>query len=184
MSIYTKTGDKGHTSLLSGQRVPKYSRRVETYGTLDELNSWFGYIRSVVGDSAVDAALKNVQTRIHRLCSDVALPYKSGGEDSNALRIQDGEEVWLEKEIDDMTAQLPELKHFIHPGGSAAGAALHITRTVCRRAERRLIELNESEGEVNPHAIRFVNRLSDYLFTLARYVNHKSKTPEEQWRGE
>jgi cob(I)alamin adenosyltransferase len=181
LKIYTKTGDKGQTSLLSGDRVPKYNPRVEAYGTFDELNSWIGYIRSINLDEEVEERLAQLQPRIHVLCSDIASPYKDTETDEKGPRIRDGEEKWLEDEIDNMTADLEPLDHFILPGGSPAGAALHIARTVCRRGERRLVELNETEGEVNPHAIKFVNRLSDYLFTLARWANLRSGNVEERW---
>jgi cob(I)alamin adenosyltransferase len=183
MKIYTKTGDKGKTGLLSGERVRKYSPRVEAYGTLDELNSWIGHVRALNGDTEVEAALAELQPVIHALCSDVAAPVGKTPDDVNVPRIDEAKTGWLESEIDRMSADLPELTHFILPGGSPPGSALHIARTVCRRAERRLAELNDSEGGLNPDAYRFVNRLSDYLFTLARWANKRAGKEEETWGG-
>lgn len=183
MKIYTKTGDKGQTSLLSGDRVPKYSQRVEAYGTLDELNSWIGHVRALNLDGEIEAALAELQPVIHALCSDVAAPFSGKAVDKNVPRIDAEKTDWLEKEIDRMSTDLPELTHFILPGGSPPGSALHIARTVCRRAERRLAELNDVEGGLNPDAYRFVNRLSDYLFTLARRANKRAGKEEEAWGG-
>lgn len=183
LKIYTRTGDKGQTSLLSGDRVPKYSPRVETYGTFDELNSWIGYIRSITLDESVGDRLAQLQLRIHILCSDIASPCPAVDSNEKGPRINKGEEKWLEDEIDAMTTELESLDHFILPGGSPTGAALHIARTVCRRGERRLVELDEVEGGVNPHAAKFINRLSDYLFTLARWANLRAGSEEDQWVG-
>ena len=181
MTIYTRTGDKGKTSLLSGSRVPKYNLRVETYGTLDELNSWIGYVRTLNEDPQVEAALARLQPRIHVLCSDVAAPLDSPEGAGKGPRIESGEDTGLEKEIDHLTRDLPELTHFILPGGTPVAAALQISRTVCRRAERRLVELNTNEGDVNPSALSYLNRLSDYLFTLARWANWRSGEQEIPW---
>lgn len=184
MKIYTRKGDKGLTSLLRGGRVAKHHLRVEAYGTADELNSWIGYARAINSDVEVDKILAALQPRLHILCSDVAAPMAHSGGDDAVPRIEDGEDELLEAEIDRLQADLPALRHFILPGGSPVGAALHIARTVCRRAERRLTELEQVEGDVNPEALKFINRLSDHLFTLARWVNHRAGGNETQWTGE
>lgn len=183
MKIYTKTGDEGQTGLLSGDRVPKYSPRVEAYGALDELNSWVGHVRALNLDEEVETALAELQPLIHALCSDIAAPFGDKPDDKNVPRVDTKKTEWLEGEIDRMNTDLPELTHFILPGGSPPGSALHVARTVCRRAERRLAELNDREGGVNPDAYRFVNRLSDYLFTLARWANKRAGREEEPWKG-
>jgi cob(I)alamin adenosyltransferase len=183
MSIYTRGGDEGKTSLLGGRRVPKYSLRVETYGSFDELNSWIGYVRSVNHDTEIESALSELQPKLHLLCSDVASPFDPSAESDLTPRIGDSEDGLLEQEIDFMDADLPKLRHFILPGGAQTAAMLHIARTVCRRAERRLFELHESEGGVNPAALRFVNRLSDYLYTLARWANIRTGKGDTLWIG-
>lgn len=183
MKIYTRTGDKGETSLLRGGRVPKQHLRVETYGTLDELNSWIGYVRAINSDPEVETALARLQPRIHVLCSDVAAPYDADPASANVPRIKAQEDADLERWIDRCDKDLKELEHFILPGGTPVGAALHIARTVCRRAERRLAELMNAEGGINPEAVKFVNRLSDYLFTLARWANQRASKTETQWIG-
>ncbi|MCX6640921.1 MAG: cob(I)yrinic acid a,c-diamide adenosyltransferase [bacterium] len=183
MSIYTRGGDQGKTSLLSGDRVAKFSLRVDVYGTFDELNSWIGFARAINRDTEIESALGQLQPKLHLLCSDVAAPYLPDEERVKSPRIADGEDVLLEEEIDFMDADLPELQHFILPGGNQTSAALHLARTVCRRAERRLFELQDSEGGVNPAALRFVNRLSDYLFTLARWANLRAGQSDVLWTG-
>jgi cob(I)alamin adenosyltransferase len=203
MKIYTRGGDEGQTSLLGGERVPKHHLRVEAYGTFDELNSWIGYARAINSDPEVETALAWLQPHLHLLCSDIAAPhsppYQGGGggdQDSKArrsesgvdhstrtLRIQSGEDTTLEREIDSMERDLTPLTHFILPGGGLVGAALHLARTVCRRGERKLIELATTEGSVNPEAVKFVNRLSDYLFTLARWANKRDGFEETIWEG-
>jgi cob(I)alamin adenosyltransferase len=182
MKIYTRTGDQGETSLLKGGRVPKYNLRVQTYGTFDELNSWIGYIRSINQDSEVDQALARLQPKLHVLCSDVAARLESSGKGLTP-RIEAGADAQLEEQIDSMDAEMEPLTHFILPGGSLAGAALHVARTVCRRGERLLVELAATEGGVTPEAVKFVNRLSDYLFTLARWANHRAGAREVEWMG-
>jgi len=180
MKIYTKTGDSGTTSLLSGDRVQKFNLRVDTYGTFDELNSWVGYVRSLNEDSEVEAILEHLQPKLHILCSDVASPTST---ETRGPRISERDEKWLEEGIDRLTTDLPELKNFILPGGSPTGAALHVARTVCRRGERLLVKLAAEEGNVNPAAPRFANRLSDFLYTLARWTNHRASAVEKNWVG-
>ncbi len=183
MKIYTRTGDQGETSLLKGGRVPKYDLRVQTYGTCDELNSWIGYVRAINADQAVEQALAELQPRLHLLCSDVAACWEAAGESSSIPRINSEEVSALERGIDWCDGDLEELTHFILPGGIPAAAALHVARTVCRRAERLLVELQAHEGRVNPQALKFVNRLSDYLFTVARWANWRAGREEKIWKG-
>lgn len=178
MKIYTKTGDKGFTSLIGGTRVPKYHLRIESYGTVDELNSYIGLIRDQdITPHDIDF-LKNIQDRLFTIGSLLASdPQKSkmAIPDLNAEDIEA-----LEKEIDHVNAQLPELKHFILPGGSTTISYCHIARCVCRRAERLTVHLAE-ESIVDDKVIIYLNRLSDYLFTLARKLANISKIPENQW---
>ncbi|RJP76329.1 MAG: cob(I)yrinic acid a,c-diamide adenosyltransferase [Candidatus Zixiibacteriota bacterium] len=184
MKIYTRTGDQGETSLLKGGRVPKYDLRVQTYGTFDELNSWIGYVRALNPDPEVEAALARLQPELHALCSDVAARREPDETPNPYLpRTRPDQVEALEREIDRMDGDLETLTHFILPGGSPAGAALHVTRTVSRRAERLLVELAQTEGAVNPEAVRYANRLSDYLFTLARWANHRAGRRETAWVG-
>jgi cob(I)alamin adenosyltransferase len=182
MKIYTRSGDKGETSLFSGERVAKHSLRVEAYGTMDELNSWLGYVRSINSDQEVDACIGIIQPKIHQLCSDLATPMKDK-EMTPISRINGDDVIYLESEIDRFHEDLPTLSNFILPGGAPTGAALHVIRTVCRRGERLLHKLNESESDVNQHALKFVNRLSDYLFALARWTNYRAGIREEIWKG-
>ena len=183
MKIYTKTGDEGTTSLLAGGRVPKHHLRVEAYGTMDELNSLIGVARAFNEDEGVEAELRALQPRLHRLCSDIAATPGEGNRASKAPRITQEDVEALEQAIDRMTAELPALTNFIHPGGGQAGSLLHLARTVCRRGERRITELRATGDEVGHTAMEFVNRLSDYLFTLARWANHSGGVEEEMWDG-
>lgn len=183
MKIYTKTGDKGQTSLLRGGRVPKHHPRVETYGTFDELNSLLGVARSHGDDGEIDAILSRLQTDLHILCSDISADPEHTDEEVKVPRVSEERVLRLESEIDEMTSQMPQLTNFILPGGSQAGAAVHHARTVCRRGERRLGELVEAGGQVSEPVVRYVNRLSDHLFTLARYTNFKSGEEESIWVG-
>lgn len=182
MKIYTRTGDEGKTSLLAGGRVDKFSLRVETYGTFDELNSWLGYCRSLSTDALLSEKIAGLQEKIHTLCSDAAAEYEGDFSLPSIPRVKEEWTELLEKGIDEMEADLPQLENFILPGGTQAGAALHIARTVCRRGERLLHRLNLTEGKINPAALKFVNRLSDYLFTLARWGNVRGGVSERIWK--
>ena len=167
--IYTKGGDKGTTSLGTGTRVPKHDLRVEAYGTVDEANAAIGIARLHTSGDA-DAALARIQNDLFDLGADLCAPEGDGTKDR--LRITDGQVERLEREIDAMNAELAPLNSFVLPGGSAASAYLHLARTIARRAERDMTRLAETEA-VNPAAIRYVNRLSDHLFVLARWLNDK-----------
>ena len=176
MKIYTKTGDSGETGLFSGQRVGKDHLRVSAYGTLDEMNSFLGVAAASGSSPEVREALALIQRLAFELGSDLATVPKPGALPRiGAEHIQE-----LERGIDAMTAKIPPLSAFIFPGGSPAAAHIHVARAVCRRAEREVI--TASSQEAIPHeAIVFLNRLSDYLFTLARYENFLSGVAEPVW---
>lgn len=177
--IYTKTGDRGTTSLVGGTRVPKDSMRLEAYGTVDELNSWIGLL---CADPACDDAdrdtLTYIQNRLFDIGSELATEPASAWQPvpMSAVAAQR-----LEREIDRLDAALPRHNRFILPGGSQSSARAHIARTVARRAERRIVTLSETDP-VNPHLLAFVNRLSDYLFVLARHFN--AGHPEVYWTSQ
>jgi cob(I)alamin adenosyltransferase len=167
--IYTKGGDKGTTSLGTGKRVSKHDQRVAAFGTVDEANAAIGLARLHTSGEA-DAALARIQNDLFDLGADLCAPEDEGAKDR--LRIIDAQVERLEHEIDRMNEALAPLNSFVLPGGSAASAHLHLARTIARRAERDMTRLAESET-VNPAAIRYINRLSDHLFVLARWLNDK-----------
>lgn len=174
--IYTRTGDAGQTALSNGTRVPKNSARVRAYGTVDELNSTLGLARlHATGNE--DAALARIQNDLFDLGADLARPdmEKDGEAGYEVLRIVKSQTDRLEREIDVMVAQLEPLRSFVLPGGSALSAYLHLGRTVARRAEREAVELAATES-VNAEAVKYLNRLSDWLFTAARMANDTGKT--------
>jgi cob(I)alamin adenosyltransferase len=178
MKIYTKTGDKGQTSLIGGTRVPKHHIRIESYGTVDELNSWVGLIADQDIGGHKKAILKEVQDRLFTIGSSLASDPEKSRMVIPDLNMDDIG--LLETEMDSMNEELPELKHFILPGGSNAISYCHIARCVCRRAERICVHLAE-ESKVDEKVIMYLNRLSDYLFTLARKIAHDCKVAENQW---
>jgi len=170
--IYTRTGDDGTTSLGSGARRKKYDLRVEAYGTVDEVNATVGLVRLHTNGSVLDAALARIQNDLFDVSADLCLAEKGPG--GARLTVTDAQVAWLESEIDRLNAELDPLKSFILPGGSAASAYLHLARTVCRRAERIMVELKDQPGEdVSEPSLKYVNRLSDYLFVAGRYANDK-----------
>jgi cob(I)alamin adenosyltransferase len=172
--IYTRTGDAGRTRLATGQSVSKADVRVEAYGAVDETNACLGMARlHTAGDDAFDTLLSRIQNELFDLGADLATPPKADEVEGQALRILESQVARLEAEIDAMNAQLPELQTFILPGGTAAAAALHLARTVCRRAEREAVRLVEAGAPVSPPALRYLNRLSDLLFVAARYANDR-----------
>lgn len=183
MPIYTRTGDEGQTSLVGGERVKKSTLRVEAYGTVDEANSALGLARSHLPAelSDLDALLDRLQRGLFDLGSDLAT-LKNSPAERYVERIDADDVAELEAEIDRLEAELPPLKLFILPGGHPAAAALHLARTVTRRAERVAVALADEEW-VNPEAIRYLNRLSDLLFVLSRYVNHRLGVEEPIWRA-
>ncbi len=171
--IYTRTGDKGLTRLSTGQPVSKASLRVEAYGAVDETNACIGVARQHTKDDAeLDALLERIQNDLFDLGADLATPEQNEKPDWEPLRVVDSQVERLEREIDAINARLSPLTSFVLPAGSPASAALHVARTVCRRAERRLVELMGVEGEiVGEPALRYLNRLSDLLFVAARRAN-------------
>jgi cob(I)alamin adenosyltransferase len=171
--IYTRTGDDGTTSLGTGARRKKYDLRVEAYGTVDEANAAIGLVRlHTAGDAALDAALGRIQNDLFDVEADLCLAEKGPG--GARLTVTEAQVAWLEAEIDRLNAELEPLKSFILPGGSPASAYLHLARTVCRRAERIMAELKDKPGEdVSEPSLKYVNRLSDYLFVAGRYANDK-----------
>ena len=171
--VYTRTGDKGETSLVGGKRVSKASLRVDSYGEVDELNSIIGLARARLRDEEIDATLGLIQNDLFTLGADLASP-----SEVEVPRISDSFIETLEQASDRYLAELEPLKEFILPGGSEAGATLHLARTVARRAERRVVALADVE-EVNSLTVVYLNRLSDLLFILARAVNHRERVPEK-----
>lgn len=178
MKIYTKTGDNGTTSLFSGGRVSKTHLRVEAYGTVDELNSVIGVARALQPSAQTAEWLERVQNQLFHLGADLATPLDSKSD--WVVRMKAETVAWLEGSIDQMTGQLPELTQFILPGGSPAAAQLHVARTVCRRAERLTVALAEHEA-LGDHVLTYLNRLSDWLFTLARWENLQAGISESTW---
>jgi cob(I)alamin adenosyltransferase len=170
--IYTKTGDAGKTRLASGATVSKSDRRVEAYGCVDETNACVGLARAnLAADPELDAMLGRVQNELFDLGADLATPAKPDEAEGSKLRILDSQVERLEREIDALNERLPPLKSFILPGGTPAAAALHLARTVSRRAEREAVRLVEAGEPVSGPAMRYLNRLSDFLFVAARWAN-------------
>jgi cob(I)alamin adenosyltransferase len=178
--IYTRTGDDGTTALGSGARRKKYDLRVAAYGTLDEVNAVIGLVRLHTADSReFDAVLGRIQNDLFDVEADLCMPSDDQGKGPGGARltITVGQVEWLEQEIDRLNADLEPLRSFILPGGSTASAYLHLARTVCRRGERLMAELNDKPGEsVTPEALKYVNRLSDFLFVAGRFMNDKGAT--------
>jgi cob(I)alamin adenosyltransferase len=172
--IYTRSGDAGSTRLATGAPVSKADLRVEAYGAVDETNACLGLARvHTAGAGEFDAILARVQNELFDLGADLATPEKPGEAPGSSLRIIDSQVARLESEIDILNAELPPLTSFILPGGKPAAAALHLARTVCRRAEREAVRLVEAGEPVNGPALRYLNRLSDLLFVAARYANDR-----------
>ncbi|WP_341838006.1 cob(I)yrinic acid a,c-diamide adenosyltransferase [Chitinophaga pollutisoli] len=179
--IYTKTGDKGMTSLIGGTKVSKGHLRIETYGTVDELNSWIGLVNDHMTDPAVRAMLRESQDRLFTIGASLATdPEKESKMKRPDLHEEDVKT--LEDAMDKMDEILPEMKHFILPGGHVAVSHCHIARCVCRRAERLCVALQDEGQPVAPLVLQYLNRLSDYLFVLARYAGHLLQVEELPWR--
>lgn len=180
--IYTKTGDTGNTSLVGGQRVSKASPRLEAYGSIDELNSTIGFLRSLLEEESTQSAqLLEIQHNLFRIGSYLATDSTQTPLLPQSILTQEDLQV-LENEIDKTDSQLPPLKAFILPGGSRESAVCHICRTVCRRAERQIITLN-TEFQVDTTLLAYINRLSDYLFITARKLNQSKKIAEIVWNN-
>lgn len=176
MKIYTKTGDQGETGLFGGPRVSKDHARIEAFGTVDELNSHLGLIRTLPGADAFDAPLRRIQCELFDLGAELATP------DSRAERIQPGHVTVIEKLIDEHESRLEPLACFILPTGTPLAAALHVARTVCRRAERRVVTLaTQLDTMIPANAIEYLNRLGDLLFVLARVANRQAGVADDPW---
>ncbi len=179
--IYTKTGDLGKTSLIGGTKVPKNHLRIETYGTVDELNSYIGLVSDHVADVHTRAILKEIQDRLFTVGSSLACD----PEKEPKMTIPDLHEsdvALLEKEIDRMNEAIPPMKHFVLPGGHVSVSTIHIARCVCRRCERLCVNMIQHEMPVEPLVIKYINRLSDYLFILARFTGHQLGVEEIAWK--
>lgn len=185
MKIYTKTGDKGTTALFGGTRVSKHHIRINSYGTVDELNSWLGYLRDHDLEASDTDFIIHIQNQLFTLGAMLATDpskaqLKSGKERLNIPLINEENIIALEKEIDRMNESLPPMTHFILPGGHAAVSTCHIARTVCRRAERMTSVLHENEP-VEDVVLAYLNRLSDYLFVLSRKLSARFEADEVKW---
>ncbi|MBP8726002.1 MAG: cob(I)yrinic acid a,c-diamide adenosyltransferase [Saprospiraceae bacterium] len=179
MKIYTKTGDKGTTSLFGGKRLPKDDLRIEAYGTIDELNAQLGLLAVSCKLPEWEIRLANIQSLLFTIGAHLAAdPEKS---DLKLPPIPEGNELELESLIDEMEASLPPLKNFVLPGGNTASALAHVCRTICRRAERRVVSLISQEP-VNPIIVVYLNRLSDFLFVFARHLSYHAGAKEIIWR--
>lgn len=180
--IYTKTGDKGGTSLIGGVRVPKNHIRIESYGTVDELNSYIGMVSDMSQNEQIGGWLREIQDRLFTVGSVLATsPDKEVK--MKLPDLHDEDVTWLEQRIDEMNAHLPEMRSFILPGGNLASSTCHVARCVCRRAERICVAMQEQNEYLPPLIIQYLNRLSDYLFVLARYLSHINNAPEIPWRA-
>ncbi len=179
--MYTRGGDKGATGLFGAKRVAKASQRIEAYGTVDELNSCIGVAIAVCNRDEIIEELKAVQRRLFTTGGDLSSEYSTEKERDRVPRIEKDDTEWLERRIDDLQTKLPRLTVFILPGGSSLSAHLHLARTICRRAERRVVGLGDAE-KINPELIPFLNRLSTYLFNLARYANALEEIEDEPWK--
>jgi cob(I)alamin adenosyltransferase len=178
VKIYTRTGDAGETSLFDGTRVSKHDPRVETYGDVDELNAWLGLARAQRVEASIDEDLLQLQRDLFALGAQLADPADKIAARVTKAVISDADVTRLEGLIDRLEAGVPPLRRFILAGGTPAGSALHVARAVCRRAERRMVAL---DPPVDPVLLRYVNRLSDLLFVMARAVNHRGGVPEIEW---
>lgn len=181
MKIYTKTGDDGTTGLFGGKRVLKSDLRVHTYGNIDELNAIIGLITVKEPNPELNEIMINLNNILFTAGADIATPLNPKPKFS-IDRIDNNHILYLEEKIDQLTSQLPELKNFILPGGSESSALMHLARTVCRRTERYAVELSKEE-EIGSYIIKFINRLSDFLFTASRYSNFISGKKEIIWQG-
>lgn len=177
MTIYTRRGDDGNTDLYSGERVEKDSRRIEALGVLDELNATLGVTRAVGEDTVIDDDLRTVQHQLHVCQTDLATVPEEGAEDDHP-RIEQRHVDWLEDRIDALEDEIPELDSFVLQAGTEQAAHLFQARAICRRAERRVVDVS-AETDINPVLVNYVNRLSDLLFTQARYVNEEAAVDVE-----
>jgi cob(I)alamin adenosyltransferase len=179
VKIYTRTGDAGETALFDGSRVSKADARVAAYGEVDELNAALGVVRAAGLDDQIAAVVVQLQRDLHAVGARLADPRSRIADRVEKAHLTAGAVERLERTIDDCDHELPPLRHFILSGGTPAGAALHVARAVCRRAERHVVGLGP--GAVDPLVLTYLNRLSDLLFMLARLVNHRMGVPETEW---
>jgi cob(I)alamin adenosyltransferase len=178
--IYTKTGDKGTTSLIGGVRVPKNHIRIESYGTIDELNSYLGVVNDTTQHEKISVWIKEIQDRLFTIGSVLATaPNKEISMKLPDVHVEDVQ--WLEQRIDEMNEQLSEMRSFILPGGHLAASSCHVARCVCRRAERICVAMLELNEEVPDLVIQYLNRLSDFLFVLARFIAHENGAADVPW---
>lgn len=180
MKIYTKTGDKGETSLFGGERVGKNNIRIKAYGSLDELNSFIGLTLAKVKNEKIKEVLFNLQNKLFIVGSDLATPSTEKNKKLDIQRTPTEFITEVENWIDEFSSNLDDLKNFILPGGSEGAALLHICRTIARRAEREIVELKRSE-QITENIIIFTNRISDLFFVLSRYENKHSNIPDTKW---
>lgn len=182
IKIYTKTGDTGKTALIGGTKVPKSHLRIESYGTIDELNSYIGLVNDYAKDDNSKKILKEIQDRLFTIGSSLA----TDPDKDPIMKLPDLNEediLLLENEIDKMNSILPAMKNFILPGGHVAVSTTHIARCVCRRAERICVAMQQENMFISPIVIKYINRLSDYLFMLARYIAHQLNVQEIPWKA-
>lgn len=180
--IYTKTGDKGSTSLIGGMRVPKNHIRIESYGTVDELNSYLGMVNDMAANPQINDWLREIQDRLFTVGAVLATnPDKEVK--MKLPDVHDSDVEWLEARIDEMNAKLPEMRSFILPGNNLAGSTCHVARCVCRRAERICVAMQQQEEYIPDLIVKYLNRLSDFLFVLARYIGHINGAEEVPWRA-
>jgi cob(I)alamin adenosyltransferase len=180
--VYTKTGDKGTTALIGGKRVPKDHIRIEAYGTVDELNSFLGLITDQAANEAIGEWIQEVQDRLFTLESELATdPVK--GTKMKLPDLHESDITWLEEKIDFMEDTLPPLKSFILPGGHVAASTAHVARCVCRRAERICVHMQLNDEPVSELVLKYLNRLSDFLFVLSRYIVHLHNGKEVLWKA-
>ena len=180
--IYTKTGDKGSTSLIGGVRVPKSHIRIEAYGTVDELNSYLGMVNDMAVDEKLGGWIREIQDRLFTVGSVLA----TTPDKEVKMKLPDVHEedvTWLEQRIDEMNESLPEMRSFIIPGGNLASSTCHVARCVCRRAERICVGMMEHQQPIPDLIVRYLNRLSDFLFVLARYIAHINGAQDLPWRA-
>tara|TARA_B100000965_G_scaffold65807_1_gene51561 strand:+ start:12467 stop:13006 length:540 start_codon:yes stop_codon:yes gene_type:complete len=179
MKIYSRKGDKGDTSLFNGKIVKKHNLRVDAYGTIDELNSFIGLLKDYIEDEKIKDLLNTIQIKLFSIGSFLSAISKEG-ELSNKVKIENIDIENIESEIDNFNKDLPKLKNFIIPGGHKPSSYSHVCRSICRRAERKISEIND-ESKINPLILPYVNRLSDLFFVLSRYLSFNDNANESYW---
>ena len=178
MKIYTRKGDTGHTSLTGGKIVDKHHTAVDAYGSIDELNSFIGLLKDYIEDKKIKEVLHDIQLKLFSIGSILASDEDVNFSEKVNIGVNDIE--GIELNIDNMNDQLPELKNFIIPGGHKVSSYCHVCRSICRRAERRISELN-NQHKISPCILSYINRLSDFFFVLSRHINHSNNIEETYW---